>query len=249
MDKDTVYLLGCSFTEAIKHFNSDFFIKFRDNYNIINLAYASRSNFQILEDIKSLPNNSIAVIQWSALTRPSGIHNYDIDWNIELNNATQLSSDPLKFLINNFINVVNKANKILKSKNIKTFQYIGWVQWANNELDKTLISLLKELPIHWFFTPDLIDVMPSGCWEYNANSFVLPIKSMLGGRPTKWEWKSSNWGGMSEWIRLNITDMYNRWAALYEVNGYNDAHPTEYASEQFYKSVVLIQIEKMLQNN
>ena len=246
MEKKTIYLLGCSFTDAVKHYQSEFFKKFRDDYNIINLAYLSRSNFQILEDIKTLPDNSIAVIQWSALSRPNGIPDYEIDWNAELNKIAYSTEDPLKFFINNFINIVTEANNILKTKNIKSFQYIGWVQWADDEIDYKTDKLLNNLPINWFKTPSLIDVIPSNCWEYNPKKLSNIIKSLLGGHKiTQWEWKATKWGGMSEWIRMNIGDMYKRYVAIIENDGYIDSHPSEYAAEQFYKNVILVEINKI----
>jgi hypothetical protein len=250
MNKDTVYLLGCSFTDAVKHFNGEFFRKFKDSYNIINLGYISRSNFQILEDIKTLPKNSIAIIQWSSLSRPNGIPDYDIDWNAELNELAYSSNDPLQFFISNFIKVLTTANSILKEKNIKSFQYIGWVQWTDAEIDYETSKLLNNLNINWFSTPSLIDVIPCNCWECNPNTVSNKIRSLLGfHKNIEWEWKSTKWGGMSEWIRLNVDDMYKRYIAITKRDGYNDAHPTEYASEQFYKNVIVVEIEKMLQTN
>ena len=245
MEKQTIYLLGCSFTDAVKHYQSEFFKKFRDDYNIINLAYLSRSNFQILEDIKTLPDNSIAVIQWSALSRPNGIPDYEIDWNVELNKMAYSDETPLTFLINNFIKVVSDGNVILNQKNIKTFQYIGWVQWEDAEIEESVSKLLNKLPIKWFKTPKLIDIIPSNCWEYNPKSLNTRIKRLLCNDLNEWQWKSFNWGGMSEWIRLNITNMDNRYVATYKKNGYIDSHPSEYAAEQFYKNVILVEINKI----
>jgi hypothetical protein len=249
MERKTIYLLGCSFTDSVKFYQSDFFKKFRDKYNVINLAYLSRSNFQILEDIKTLPNNSIAVIQWSALTRPDGNKDYDIDWNSELNKLAYSTEDPLKFLINNFIKVVSEGNEFINEKNIKAFQYIGWVQWQDSEIDEETNKLLKKLPINWFETPKLIDIIPSNCWEYNSTVLNNRIKTLLGGNSHKWEWKSFKWGGMSEWIRLNVTDMDKRYVATYKKDGYNDSHPSEYAAEQFYKNVILVEVEKLIKLN
>ena len=247
MGKKTVYLLGCSFTDMVKHHNTPFFEKFRSEFNIINLAYLSRSNFQILEDVKSLPSDSVVFIQWSALTRPDGNPDYEEDWNKELNKLAFSNENPLKFLINNFIKIVSEANKILVEKNIKSFQYIGWVQWNDSELDDDLISKLKNLPINWFSTPKVNDVMPSNCWEYDSKSLVNKIKNLLGGNiPELWEWKSFSYGGMSEWIRFNVKDPYKRYIAIKSRDGYDDSHPSSYASEQFYINVILPELYKMI---
>jgi len=246
MDKHKIYLLGCSFTDCIKGFNNDFFSKFKyDDYDIINLAYISRSNFQILEDIKSIPNNSNVIIQWSALTRPDGITDYEMDWNKELNKLAFSNTDPLKFLIDNFIKIVKTANDILTHKKIKSFQYIGWVQWNDDEIDLTTSNLLNELPINWFKTPVLLDVIPNTCWTYNNKNLNIKLDNP-STELDLWQWNVITWGGMSEWIRLNVDDMLKRYIAINQIDGYNDPHPSEYASEQFYKNIILPEISKMI---
>jgi hypothetical protein len=250
MEKTPIYLLGCSFTNMAYNYghdpSNDFFMKFISDFNIINLSYISRSNFQILEDIKTLPKNSIAIIQWSSLTRPNGIQDYDKDWNKHLNELAQSAEDPLKFLINNFINVVNQANQILNEKQIKSFQYLGWLQWADSEIDSETEQLLKELPIKWFVAPNIIDIYQYNCWEYNHKSLTNKLKTLLGGIPNKWEWKSTKWGGLSEWVRLNIKDPYKRYHAIKSIDGYNDTHPSKYALEEFYKNVILHELNKLI---
>lgn len=252
----TVYLLGCSFTQALNRFVNvesgdkdkkiTFFGDFYKKYNVTNLAYLSRSNFQILEDIKNLPENCIALIQWSALTRPNGIPDYDKDWNFHLNELAYSNEDPLKFLIQNFIKIVTEANQILNEKNIKSFQYLGWVQWTDSEITDEISVQLESLPITWFSTPTLVDVIKNNCWEYNPPSLTNSIKTLLGGNPDKWEWKSFKWGGMSEWIRLNIKDPYKRYVAIHSKDGYNDPHPSMYATQEFYETVIFPQLNKLI---
>lgn len=244
MNKKTIYLLGCSFTDNVRGYLNEFFTKFKEDYNVINLAYPSRSNFQILEDIKLLPTDSKVIIQWSALTRPSGNPDYDIDWNIELNNLAFSDNDPLNFLINNFIKIVKRSNNILVEKNIKSFQYIGWVQWNDNELDCKIKEELLSLPITWFNTPSLTDVMPVTCWSYDCGTLNSKI-NQLDNKLDLWEWYPISWGGMSEWIRFNVNDELKRYKSIRQFDGYDDPHPTEYSSEYFYKSIILPEINKL----
>jgi hypothetical protein len=237
--EDRTYLLGCSFTNQIMTYEDGLFWKFRKDFNIVQLGYPSRSNFQILEDIKKLPNNCIAIIQWSSLTRPDGNPDYDKDWNAELNKLAYSMEDPLKFLINNFINIVSQAEIIIKEKNIKTFQYIGWLQWLNTEIDKETEIKLKSLPITWFSTPAILDIIRGNCWEYNSHvTESHQINYSLHGE-NRWLWPETSWGGMSEWIRLNVTDVHKRYLGSYDSSGYIDPHPSRYGSEQFYKNVII----------
>jgi hypothetical protein len=243
--EDRVYLLGCSFTNQIMSYEDGFFWRFRKKFKIVNMGYPSRSNFQILEDIKELPNNSIAIIQWSSLTRPNGIPDYDKDWNAELNKIAYSSEDPLKFLINTFIKIVSQANQILNQKNIKSFQYLGWLQWLNSEIDDETESQLNKLPINWFTSPEVIDIMKCNCWEYNPYSISIKLKYPLHGQE-RWVWKSTKWGGMSEWIRANVPDVYDRYLAVYEIQGYNDPHPSKYGSELFYKKIIVPALKQLI---
>lgn len=239
-----VYLLGCSFTYHINNFSINLNEKLSNPTEVINLGYPSRSNFQILEDVKTLPNNSIAVIQWSALTRPNGMVEYEIDWNKDLNGLLETQSDPLRFLINNFINVVTESNEILKEKNIKVFQYLGWQQWADFEIDKELEDKLLTLNINWFKTPKLDDIISSNCWHYNSKSYVEKIFDFLGYEK-KWQWDSTDWGGMSEWIRLNVNDMEKRYIGGND-NEIFDPHPSEFAAKFFYDEVIIPNINNLL---
>lgn len=248
LPNNNIYLLGCSFTNQIMTFEKGFFQKFRNDFNIINIGYPSRSNFQILEDIKKLPNDCIAIIQWSSLTRPNKNPDYDKDWNSELNKLAYSTEDPLKFLINNFINIVSQAELIIKEKNMKTFQYIGWLQWLNSEIDKETEIKLGLLPITWFNTPKLLDIIKGNCWEYNSDNILshqIKIKHFLHSE-IRWLWDATSWGGMSEWIRLNITDVHKRYLGSYKPGGYIDPHPSKYGSEQFYKKVIVPALKHLI---
>ncbi len=241
---EKIFLLGCSFTYHVTQFSINLNEKLSYPTEIVNLGYISRSNFQILEDVKTLPNNSIVIIQWSALTRDNGIIDYEIDWNKDLNEMLENQSDPLRFLINNFINIVTESNEILKEKNIKVFQYIGWQQWADFEIDKELEDKLLTLNINWFKTPKLIDIIPYNCWHYNSKSYVQKIFDLLG-HGKKWQWDSTNWGGMSEWIRLNVNDMEKRYINPNDNENF-DSHPSEFATKFFYDEVIIPNINKIL---
>lgn len=240
-----IYLLGCSFTYQINEFSIEIEHKLKDSAAIINLAFPSRSNFQILEDVKTLPNDSIAIIQWSSLSRPNGMLYYERDWNKDLNEMLKHQSDPLRFLIENFITVVNEANLILKKKNIKHYQYIGWQQWADSEIDSDLNYKLTQLNINWFKTPKLKDVIPANCWHYNTSSYVQRVLNCFKTEKY-WEWDSTNWGGLSEWVRLNVVDEKLRYKGYLDTDF--DSHPTAFATALFYDHVIIPNINLLLAN-
>ncbi len=238
----TVYLLGCSFTMNVKGFNT-LWTTLNNSYTITNLGFSSRSNFQILEDIQNLPSNCKVIIQWSSLTRPTGNPDYEKDWNKPLNDLLDKQKDPLTFLIQTFINVVTQANLILKEKNIQSFQYIGWRQWEDSELNTDLHTQLTNLPIHWFSTPELEDCIDSTCWNYNYGRIVPNIKKYVLFHKKTYKnflWTANKWGGMSEWIRENVTEFDKRYVSK------EDPHPSEYATSLFYKKVIIPEIDNLL---
>jgi hypothetical protein len=238
-----VYLLGCSFTYQINEFSINIENKLKFPASIINLAFPSKSNFQILEDVKKLPKDSIAIIQWSALTRPNGMIGYEKDWNKDLNEMLKHQSDPLRFLIENFITVVNEANIILKKMNVKHYQYIGWQQWADSEIDSDLNYKLNQLNINWFKTPKLKDIISTNCWHYNPNSYVQRVLNFFKTE-NYWEWDSTSWGGLSEWVRLNVIDENLRYKGYYNTNF--DSHPSEFATTLFYDQIIIPNINLLL---
>jgi hypothetical protein len=244
---EDVFLLGCSFTYNVNNTPIDIIKKVNKPIRITNLGYPSRSNFQILEDVKILPENCIGIIQWSALTRPNGMLEYEHDWNKDLNEELTKQDDPLRYLIENFINVVNESNQIIKEKNIKSFQYIGWQQWGNHEIDNDLSNKLKNLNINWFETPKLTDIIPSNCWHYQKESYVRKIINKFNTKKN-WEWDETIWGGMSEWIRLNIEDENLRYVDL-RSDGEIDSHPSKYATQFFYEKIIIPKINKFLNND
>jgi hypothetical protein len=227
-----VYLLGCSFTRNVKGFNT-LWETLTSRYNIINIGESSRSNFQILEDVKKrLPTNCKVVIQWSSLSRPNGILDYEKDWNKPLNDLADKQKDPLTFLIQTFINVVTQTKLILEEKNIESFQYIGWRQWEDSEINTNLHTQLTNLPIHWVSTGELEDCTDTTCWNYNYGRIVPNTKNFL--------WTANKWGGMSEWIRYNVTEFDKRYISK------EDPHPSEYATLLFYKKIIIPEIDKLL---
>lgn len=246
-----VYFLGCSFTDASHSYQPSFgYIK--ENYNIENLARGSQSNFQILSDVEILEENSIAFVQWSALTRPNMIGDVLPNiWDVDLNREAEKHEDPLVFYINNFIDVVTNANKILEEKNIKSFQYIGWVQWRDSEISVEMEEKLKKLPIHWFSSSAQIDTMGDTCWNVRPkDGFLKPhITSFLQYKYRKtveWEWEPIRWGGMSEWIRGNIEDMDKRWVNTVKTHGNSNPHPSAYAGDVFYEKVIIPKLEELI---
>ena len=220
---------GCSFTENI---NNGFYIGVEDtldkDFDFVNYGRNSNSNQGILETAITVPSKSIAVIQWSALTRR-------LEWETDEEYENVVYNPNAIFLfLDKWIQQVKTITTLLEQREVKTFQYIGWAQWKDSELNDEYREKLRELPIHWFESKEQQDLIQANCWQIEEN-------------PSKWSTEKDGviiypkleWGGMSEWIRENI-DIDNRYI------GYNhqsdskwfDPHPSAIAGKEFYEQVI-----------
>lgn len=233
-----LYFTGCSFTLHLDLLYLEAKEHIKNNFTYKNFAFSSRSNFQILDDIKLMDPNSVAIIQWSSLTRPNGIVDYEIDYNKDLNEKLEKAENPLHFLIETFIDVVNEATTILEQKNIKYFQYIGWNQWYDRELNDNLRDKLNKLPITWFSSKKTLDLIIDNCWSLSQRGSATSESGV-------YEWDDIKWGGMSEWIRDNIDDPRLRYISTEKYNHHMDPHPSAYAGDLFYKEVIISKIYEL----
>ena len=240
-----MYLIGCSFTENVKTRNPDLHKLLVDKYGVVNLGKASMSNFQIRDTLFNLPNNSKAIVQWSALTRPTGIKHNDIDHNLNLNTALVKNNNSLHFLINTFVKVVLNGVEILKAKDIDAYHYLGWMQWSDSEIDDELRIVLESLPINWFKVPKTIDITNQGCWDYDYETYNCLYNENTSSRML-WEWYPTSWGGMSEWIRYNIKNPDDRYLGFND-EGIFDNHPSITGNLAFYENIIIPEIQKLLQ--
>lgn len=237
MKDKLLYLTGCSFTDNLDTYY-DAYSYINNNFTYKSFAYPSRSNFQILDDLKLMKPSSIAIIQWSALTRPNGMVEYDFDYNKDLNEKLEKAENPLHFLIETFIDVVNEATSILEQKNIKYFQYIGWNQWYDHELNDDLRNKLNKLSITWFSSKKTLDLIADNCWSLSQQSSSTSEYGL-------YEWDDIKWGGMSEWIRDNINNPRLRYVSTEKYNNNCDPHPSPYAGDLFYKEVIIPKIHEL----
>jgi hypothetical protein len=233
-----LYLTGCSFTHNLNGLYLEAREYIENNFTYKNFAFGSRSNFQILSDIKEMEANSVAIIQWSALTRPNGMIEYEIDYNKDLNEQLEKAENPLYFLIETFIEVVTEATIILEQKNIKHFQYIGWNQWYDHEINEDLRDKLSKLPITWFTSKKTLDLIIDNCWSLIQRATTTSEYGI-------YEWDDIVWGGMAEWIRDNVSDPRLRYVSTEKYDNFMDPHPSQYAGNLFYTEVIIPRIHEL----
>jgi len=228
-----VFHYGCSFTENIKSFGLD--TQFTNSCLYYNYGKTSSGNRYIINAFKDTAEpNSTTIIQWSSLTRPS-------DENFKI---LQTSTNPLYDYLEEWYIILEEAKQFAKQNNIKLVQYIGWAQWKDNELNKYHQEKLNSFDITWFESKKQWDMIPANCFQ-----FQIPVKWSSPPKETPEGtfslWSDISWGGMSEWIRSNVDvkERYLGWTTDVKVNGrYYDSHPSEYATTQFIKQVLLPKI-------
>jgi hypothetical protein len=220
MEKLKLYHYGCSFTEnfvgyEVHHLFSD--------YDYINLGKESLSNFEIFEIFeKTITNNSISIIQWSSITRPT-------DDNFSL---IETSDNPLFDLLEQWYVLLEKVQIIAKNKNIKLIQYIGWAHWKDDELNDYHRNKLKSFDIEWVSSEKTIDIIQSNCFQFE-NPSEWSSHELPNGY---YQWPKLYWGGIAEWVRSNVI-MENRYVgySIHSSITNFDVHPSKYAMEEFIK--------------
>lgn len=222
MNNLNVFHYGCSFTQNFKGFRVDTLF---NNFNYYNLAEESSGNYKIFKTFKeNTESNSIAIIQWSSLTRPTE-DNF---------NLIKVSNNPLFDLLNHWYKFLDETQKIAKDRNIKLIQYIGWAHWKDKELNDYHRNKLKSFGITWFKSSKQYDLIESNCFQFQS--------------PTDWSsddvgngtylWDNLEWGGMSEWIRENV-EMEKRYIGYTNGSEHFDVHPSRHATIRFIKEVLL----------
>jgi hypothetical protein len=232
MDKIKIYHYGCSFTENFIGYGLEHLF---DSYDYINSGKNSYSNFKIFDEFEhTVTNNSIAIIQWSSITRPN-------DDNFSL---METSDNPLFDMLEQWYVLLEKTQIIVKSKNIKLIQYIGWAHWKDDELTDYHRDKLKSFGIHWFQSEKTTDIIQSNCFQFEDppewSSHELPNGQYI--------WSKLHWGGMAEWIRTNV-EVNNRYFGYFEHEGerYFDVHPSKFATEEFTKRFLIPFILKKIE--
>lgn len=224
---------GCSFTENLRTFKLDKL--FVDKFIYKNYGLASSSNKHISDTFKeTVQPNSIAIVQWSSLTRPFD-KNFDV---------LQKSDNPLYDYLEEWYIILNNTKLYAEKNNIKLLQYIGWAQWKDNELNDYHREKLKSFGIYWFESVKQWDIIASNCFQLESPHQWSSLPKKLFDNEY-YLWSGIEWGGMSEWVRSNvdILNRYRGWTDPSVDNG--DPHPSEYASIQFIKHFLLPELENL----
>ena len=220
---------GCSFSENLKcNFYPGIEDKLSKDFNYANYAINSNSNQGIQESAITAGEDSIAIIQWSALTRK-------LEWEKDWEYLDVISQpDALFRLLDRWINQVRTTTALLNQRGVKHFQYIGWAQWKDSELTDEYRQYLRALPIHWFESKEQEDLIQSNCWQLNHNPNEW--SDIKDGKIT---FPKLEWGGMSEWIRENV-DINDRYIGYdnHSKEKWFDPHPSATAGKQFFEQVI-----------
>jgi|TARA_R110002124_G_scaffold88900_1_gene227686 hypothetical protein len=222
IDKIKVFHYGCSFTQNVGGFASDEF----NEFEYVNLGKQSSSNKSILDTFKTTYEpNSTAIIQWSSLTRPNDANSILLD----------TSDNPLYDLLDEWYEFISDAILLSRENNIKLIHYIGWAIWKDSELNEYHRDKLKSYNINWFKSNKQLDLPTSNCYQFQSPDKWSSAETNSDGL---YQWPELIWGGMSEWIRenVNITDRY---IGLDHGGDGFDPHPSEYATIQFVKQVII----------
>jgi len=231
--KKVVFHYGCSFTENIRHFGLQHL--FQDNFIYKNHARRSANNRYILDTFKRTAEiDSIAVIQWSSLTRP-------FDDNFSL---LETSDNPLYDLLEEWYLVIEEAITHAEKNNIKLVQYIGWALWKDDELNDYHREKLKSYGIHWLESSAQLDESTSNCFQFQMPNEWSSDEISDG----LYMWDNLEWGGMSEWIRENmkISDRYiGKFWNPHENKEQFDPHPSEKATIEFINKFLIPKLSKL----
>jgi hypothetical protein len=232
--KQKLFHYGCSFTENIRSFKLHNL--FTDKYDYHNHGLASSGNGLIFDTFKkTAESDSIAILQWSSLTRPRD-ENYKI---------LETSDNPLYDYLEEWYGTLSEAREFSNKNNIKLVQYIGWAEWKDSELNDYHRNKLQSFGIHWFKSKKQWDIIASNCFQFeDPYEWSSPPRQLPDGE--YFLWSDIEWGGMSEWIRSNIEihDRYRGWTDdTVAGTTYYDPHPSEYASIQFIKEFLLKTLE------
>jgi hypothetical protein len=217
-----VFHFGCSFTQNFKGFGVESLFK---EFDYKNFSEESSGNYKIFKSFKeNIQPNSIAIIQWSSLTRPTE-DNFDV---------VKISDNPLYDLLEFWYRILEEVQRVSKVKNIKVIHYIGWAHWKDKELNDYHRNKLKSFNIIWFSSKKTLDLIESNCFQFQS--------------PTEWSssekengtylWDSLEWGGMAEWIRENV-EIENRYVGYSMGSNHFDVHPSRHATIRFIKEVLL----------
>lgn len=224
-----VFHYGCSFTGNMLYFQLEN-IFLNKGYDYKNLGKESSSNLDIFNKFKNTClENSICIIQWSSLTRPFD-ENYLTIFKKSIN--------PLFDLLEQWYLILNEVQKIIKEKNIKLIQYIGWAQWKDSELNLYHRNMLNSFGINWFSSKKTLDLIQSNCFQLQSPSEWTSHET----ENNMYLWDDILWGGLSEWVRDNIV-IDKRYIGKYEydINGnlIFDPHPSEFSFRKFiYKFLI-----------
>lgn len=234
--KQKVFHYGCSFSQNIKGFA---LLNLFSNYDYSNFAEESLSNSEIYDLFeKNTEPNSIAIIQWSSITRPSDA-NFPFDDKFNLIKETE---NPLYDLLEDWYVILDKTQKVCSDKNIKLVQYIGWAHWKDSELNDYHRNRLKSFGIDWFTSKQQHDKIQSNCFQFE-------IPQMWSSKPDEetglFLWQNIEWGGISEWIRENV-EMEDRYLGYGNDGQIFDVHPSKKGKEQFIKGFLLPKIDSIV---
>lgn len=232
MEKIKLYHFGCSFTQNILgHDISSLF----SEYDYINLGQESFNNFRIFDTFQTnVTNNSIAIIQWSSITRPT-------DDNFSL---METSDNPLFDLLQQWYTLLEKTQLIAIEKNIKLIQYTGWAHWKDDELNEYHRNKLNSFDINWFQSNSQQDIIQSNCFQFESPNIWSSNESDDGLHM----WPELSWGGLAEWVRENL-DIDNRYVGWFIHNDESlfDVHPSKIATMQFIENFLIPTIKSKIE--
>lgn len=234
LKKKVLFHYGCSFTDALKHI-PQIIESLSKKYIYKNHGKISANNKYILEEFKSKSEkDSIAVIQWSSLTRP-----FDDNFKI-----LQTSDNPLFDLLEEWYLLIEEAINFSVENNIKLIQYIGWAEWKDDELNDYHRQKLNSFGIIWFESKKQVDIISSNCFQIQP-PHEWSSRDILNGH---YLWAHLIWGGMSEWIRENveINKRYKGWVRDEIKNkSFFDPHPSEFANIKFVEDFLIKELDKL----
>jgi hypothetical protein len=262
-----ILIIGCSFSETfdgvLKYPTWVYWLSHylkNENVDIINLSKSGNGNKKISTDvINYLKYNKVdlVLVQWSAFTRVFGnnlqynndfLHlikgskeYYNIDWEYGDEYFNLLDE---KYIVNSLESILETI-QFLNNNNINYKMWFGWQQIYPEQINylnlNHLIEPIKSDPnFLLFYQKEMYDYELENYGLFSKSNYLDTLHKLFGIDKKKYYYPETEWGGMTEYIRMNLE------ANKYRSN--TDAHPSELGSKIFFEGVIKLLFPSINEN-
>ncbi len=244
----TILIVGCSFSEDINLDNTQSWSYLLRDYlknesiNIVNLSQSGQGNGVISDLVMDYVSNSnvdLVLIQWSAFTRiyPNEVlskhwNKYkNLDWIEEGDNIDLLTKESTLHSLNTII----ETQKFLKNKNIDYRMWFGWQQVYPEQIKEFgYTNMIEDIESDdnflLFQQNDMWDDELEGYGLFSKSNYAITLSKMTGLFKGENYYYKTKWGGMSEYIRMNL----NKGKYISKT----DFHPSSNAHKLFFDDII-----------